>query len=133
MSSLLNEYREVIHYSGRIEEASGRLGLAEKQKTKFFMEKWKRLCEEKRLEAEREEKRLEAERDREKKRLEAECEEKHLEIEREHKLTLRRIESKRVRLEFLSKKGERENRSDVAEKNPKKRENCSITKVTCLC
>ena len=50
------------------------LGWEEKQKTKFSMEEWKRLCEKKRLEAEREEKRLEA--DREEKRLEAEREEK---------------------------------------------------------
>ena len=41
------------------------LGLEERQKTKSLMEEWRRLCEEKRLEAEREEKRLEAERERE--------------------------------------------------------------------
>ena len=35
------------------------LGSEEKQKTKFLIEEWKRLCEEKRLEAEQEEKRLE--------------------------------------------------------------------------
>ena len=57
------------------------------------------------MEAEREEKRLEAER--EEKRLEAER-------EREHDLELKRIELKRARLEFESKKGERENRSDAA-------------------
>ena len=113
------------------------LGLEEKQKTKFLMEEWKRLCEEKRLgaereekrleaereekrleeEREREEKRLEAEREREEKRLEAEREreEKRLKAEREHELELMRIELKQARLEFESKKGERENRSDVAE------------------
>ena len=36
------------------------LALEEKQKTKFLMEEWKRLCEKKRLEGERKEKRLEA-------------------------------------------------------------------------
>ena len=67
------------------------LGLTEKQKTKFLMEEWKRLCEEKRLETEREEKRLKAER--EEKRLEAEWEEKRLEAEREEK----RLEAERER------------------------------------
>ena len=83
-------------------------------------------CEEKRLEAEREEKRLEvegeekrleAEREEKRSKAEQEREEKRLEVEREreHELELRRIELKRVRLEFESKKGDRENRSDVAE------------------
>ena len=69
---------------------------------------------------EREEKRLEAEREREEKhleekRVETEHEEiRRLEAEREHLLELKRIELERARLEFESKKGERENRSDVA-------------------
>ena len=67
------------------------LGLEKKQKSKFLMEEWKRLCKEKRLEAKRVEKRLEAER--EEKRLEAEREEKRLEAEREEK----RLEVERER------------------------------------
>ena len=106
------------------------LGLEEKQKTKCLMEEWKRLCEceeerleakreEKRLEVEHDEKRLEAERVHEEKRLEAkrEQEEKRLEVEREreYELELRRIELEQASIEFESKKGERESRSDVAE------------------
>ena len=77
------------------------------------MKEWKRLCEEKRLKAER----------LREKRLEAEREEKRLEVERE--LELKRIEAEkkkaameleRAKIKFESKKGERENRSDVAEK-----------------
>ena len=74
--------------------------------------------EEKCLEAEREEKRLVAEREREEKRSKAEREreEKRMEVKRERKHEeLRRIELKRARLEFKSKKGEGENRSNVAE------------------
>ena len=80
------------------------LGLEEKQKTKFLIEEWKKLCkcEEKRLEVEREEKRLE--------------------VKREHELELRRIEAEKAameleqaRIEFESKNGGRENRSDGAE------------------
>jgi len=44
--------------------------LDEKQKSKFLMEEWRRICEEKRLDAERKEKRLEPKR--EEKSLEAE-------------------------------------------------------------
>ena len=60
------------------------LCLEEKQKTKFLMEEWKKLCEEKR----------------EEKRLEADREEKRLNAEREHELELRRIELERTRLEI---------------------------------
>ena len=73
------------------------LGSENNQKTKFSVKEWKKLCEEKRLEAEREEKLLEAEREREEERLE-------VEREREHELELRRIELQRARLEFESKK-----------------------------